>query len=59
MTLKDKLLVRWRGDPDPEIDPENPPDRPLSRHELNEIADNYGENETASKPLPPIDIGPL
>jgi hypothetical protein len=26
---------------------------------LNEIADNYGENETASKPLPPIDIDPL
>jgi hypothetical protein len=41
------------------IDPENPPDRPLSRHELDEIAGGYRENEPTTHRSPPINIGPI
>ena len=59
MTLKEKLLRAWRGDPEPPFDPDNPPDRPLTRHELDEVAERIGEHQHEEKPsVSPIDVGP-
>jgi hypothetical protein len=61
MALKEKLLRIWRGDAEPELDPYNPDeqgiDRPLSQHDLNKIADSYGENEPGSTPNIPGGVG--
>jgi len=61
MTLKETLLRAWRGNPEPELDPYKPDeqetDRPLSRHDLNKIADSYGENDSPEPPNIPGDIG--
>lgn len=64
MTIKAKLRRLWQGDPEPELDPYNAAEedtaRPLSRRDLNKIADSYGDNVSDARPrVPPISIGPL
>lgn len=57
MTLKDKLLRIWRGDPEPGLDADDleAANRPLSRHDLDTIADSYNENEPSETPrIPPF-----
>ncbi len=52
MSLKETLLKLWRGDPKPPFDPDNPEvtDRPLTRSEINELAEREGENEPGQAP---------
>ncbi len=59
MTLKEKLLRAWRGDPEPPFDPDRPPDRPLTRHELDQVVERVSEDAPEERPgVSPSDVGP-